>query len=107
MNNQKSRIIFLCGGVLTIVGALMQMFDHQFAPYVFSVGAAIIIYVQLIQYFDRPADDNRQQRLIRTSLYASLLLALAAYFMFVGSNSWVVAVLIYSLSSLIVTFRGK
>jgi hypothetical protein len=103
---KNSQIFFLLGGTLTILGAFAHMFNVIYAPYVFSLGAAAIIYLQLMQALHSKDMSQRMQRLIRMGFFSSLLLGLAAYLMFVHSNSWVVAVLIYALTSIFYTFRG-
>ena len=101
------QILFIGGGTLTIIGAVAQLFKANYAPYVFAIGAAILIFIQVKITMDSWNVVMRQQRLARIGLFSSLLLALAAYFMFSGSNLWVVAVLIYALSSLFLSFRGN
>jgi hypothetical protein len=107
MQKQHIQILFIIGGTLTIIGALAELFNVIYAPYLFSLGAAILIVIQAMNAFDKNKVDYREQRLARSGLFTSLLLVLAAYLMFTHSNSWVVAVLIYALSSLFYSFRGK
>jgi len=104
---KQSQLLFLFGGTLTILGAFAHLFNIVYAPYVFSVGSAIIIYLQLMQALQSKAMSQRMQRLIRMGFLSSLLLGLAAYLMFVHSNSWVVAVLIYGVTTLFYSFRGE
>lgn len=107
MSKQNLQIIFIAGGTLTIVGAVAQLFNVKISPYIFSTGALLLIVLQLLTALDSKNNDKRLQRLTRVNFITSLFLALAAYFMFTSSNSWVVAVLIYALSSLIMSFRAK
>jgi hypothetical protein len=105
--NKQSQILFLFGGTITILGAFAQLFDIVYAPYIFSVGAAIVIYWQFMQALRSKDVSKRMQRLVRMGFLSSLMLALAAYLMFVHSNSWVVAVLIYALTTIFYSFRGE
>lgn len=107
MSKQNLQIIFIVGGTITIIGAVAQLFNVLAAPYVFSVGALIVIVLQFIAALKNKNTDPRLQRLTRVNFITSLFLALAAYFMFTSANSWVVAVLIYAISSLIMSFRTK
>lgn len=107
MTKQTSQILFIAGGTFIIIGAAAQLFDALSAPYIFSVGSAALIYFQFMQAWETRNADMRQQRLGRIGFIASLLLALAAYYMFTQSNLWVVAVLIYALSSFSLSFRGE
>ena len=100
-------MIFTVGSTLTILGCIIRLFNITYAPYVFATGAAFLIYLQMKYLVDNRKSETRQKRLSRNGLLSSLLLGLAAYFMFTGSNSWVVAVLVYALSSLFLSFRGS
>ena len=102
-----NKIILITGGGLAVVGAVLKLIDKIYAPYVFSIGAACLIFIQLMHTLENKDAEVRQKRLYRNGLFASLMLAVAAYFMFNNSNSWVVAVLIYSLSTLFLSFRGN
>lgn len=102
-----SQIFFLIAGTFTILGAFAKLFDMKFAPYVFSLGAGFLIFLHGKETFDKGKVDKRNQRLARIGLFTSLMLGIAAYFMFTGSNSWVVFVLIYALSSFFQSFRGN
>jgi len=101
------KIFLITGGGLAVVGAVLELIDIVYAPYLFSIGAAILIFIQLKNTLENKDAEVRQKRLYRNGLFASLMLAVAAYFMFNNSNSWVVAVLIYSLSTLFLSFRGN
>ena len=104
---QPSQILFITAGTIIILGAFAKLFDITYAPYVFSVGAVLLIFIHGKNAFDRKIIDKRQQRLARIGFLTSLMLGLAAYLMFTNSNSWVVLVLIYALSSFAQSFRGK
>jgi Ca2+/Na+ antiporter len=102
-----NKVLLISGGGLTVFGCFAKLFDLSYAPYIFSVGAAFLIYIQLMYTIDNKNADSRQKRLTRNGLFSSLFLVIAAYFMFKDSNSWVVAVLIYALSTLFISFRGN
>lgn len=104
---QPSQILFFSGGILTIIGSVAQLFDFKSAPWIFSVGSAISIYTQLMNYLVQKDKDLRLQRIARIGFTSSLLLGLGAYFMFTDSNLWVIAVLIYALTSLYLSFRSE
>lgn len=104
---QPSKILFIGGGTFTIIGAAAQVFEIPKAPYVFTFGVILLLYFQFLHAWNTRNADMRQQRLGRIGFLSSLLLVLAAYFMFTHSNLWVVAVLIYALSSFSLSFRGE
>ena len=87
MQKQNPQVLFIIGGTLTILGAIAHLLEIPYSPYLFSVGAAILIYIQGINVADNWKAEKRKQRLARIGLISSLLLALAAYFMFVDSNT--------------------
>lgn len=104
---QFSHIVYVGGGTCSVVGSVAHLFDVPVAPYIFSVGAALLIFFQTRFAMSNRDASMRVQRLSRIGLMASLLLAVAAYLMFTASNLWVVAVLIYALITLFLSFRGE
>ena len=106
MTKRTYNYIFALSAMLTFAGAIAALLDNAYGKYIFSAGALGIIILQAIQAL---ADNltHRMPRLHRIGFMASLTLALGAYFMFTGSNSWVVAVLIYALVSLFVSYRSE
>ncbi|HLP04042.1 MAG TPA: hypothetical protein VK152_01310 [Paludibacter sp.] len=106
MTKEISRYLAASAGVLTVTGAVLQLFDIFPAPFIFSVGALLFIFLQFNHVLDNKDADTRQQRLSRNGLFVTLLLGVAAYFMFTHSNLWVLAVLIYALSTFFLSFRG-
>lgn len=106
-DTHPSQILFITAGTLIILGAFAKLFNIIYAPYIFSIGSGLLIFIQGKNAFESSKAESRQQRLARIGFLTSLLLGLAAYFMFTGSNSWVVMVLIYALSSLFLSFRGN
>jgi len=105
--NQSSRILFVIAGTITILGAFARLFDMKSAPYIFTVGAVLLIFIQGKNAYDNRSEDKNQQRLSRLGFLTTLMLGVACYFMFTGSNSWVIMVLIYALSSFYQSFRGN
>ena len=103
---QQSQILFIIAGTITILGAFARLFDIKYAPYIFSVGAVLLIFIQGKNAYETKTEDKSQQRLARLGFLTSLMLGVACYFMFTGSNSGVVMVLIYALSSFYQSFRG-
>ena len=103
---QLSQILFIFAGTLTILGSFARLFDLKFAPYIFTVGAVLIIFIQGENAWNNNTAEKSQQRFARLGFITSLMLGVAAYFMVTGSNSWVVMVLMYALSSFYQSFRG-
>lgn len=107
MQKQLSQTLYLIGGSLAVFGAIAQLLEKTFAPYFFSAGAIIFIGLQVYYVIEAKSKSNREQRLARMGLFSTLLLGLSAYFMFIHSNSWVVALLIYALTTLFFSFRTE
>ena len=107
MTKQTSQILFFTGGILTILGSAAQLFDFKSAPWIFSVGAILMIYLQFVNVMNKKDSVLIQKRIARFGFISSLLLGLSSYFMFSGSNLWVISVLIYALSSLYFSFRSE
>lgn len=98
--------LFASAAFFAVAGSVLELLKVSAGKYAFSLGALIIIALQLMQALEK-SDDLRKHRIKRMSFTSSLLLGLASYFMFVGSNAWVVAVLIYALTTLFLSFRSE
>lgn len=107
MLTKYSRFFIITGGISTLFGAVSELLSFSFAHYLFAFGAMLLILNQLAVVVEDRDKDFRNKRLARLSLLANLFLGLAAYLMFTGSNSWVVAVMMYALISMFLSFRGK
>ena len=101
------QIIFILAGIFTIAGAILQIADFKYAPYVFSVGVALLIYSHAKNILAATSDNFRTKRLSRIGFISALLLLIACYFMFTGSNAWVIFLLIYAVVTLALSFRSE
>lgn len=106
LEKTKSNLLIFSGTIAT-VGAVAQVLSIKAAPYIFSVGAFGLILLAFMTMKQTVTDDFRIKRLYRINFFTSLLLALAAYLMFIASSLWVLAVLIYALNALFLSFRIK
>lgn len=97
----------LIAGVAVVAGSVLKLMDQVAAPWVFSIGALLIVYNQLVFALMNKDAQMVQQRLSRIAFMASLLLAVAGYSMFHNSSLWVPALLIYALITIYVSFRLK
>lgn len=107
MTNKSSQTLLIAGGLLTVVGAVGQFLAKAWSPYVFGIGAITIIVLQGLHISNIWNGDQRQRRLSKIAFMSSLLLAAGTYFMFVGSNSWVVALLSYSTTTIFLSYRAS
>ncbi len=100
-------IIFTIAGTLTIAGAIAQIAEFKYTPYIFASGSILLIYSHLKVIFSRKEDNFRLKRLSRIGFISSLMLIIANYFMFTGSNAWVVFLLIYAITIFFLSFRSE
>ncbi len=107
MTIKSSQPLLVSGGLLTVVGAVGQFLTQSWSPYIFGGGATIVIVLQGLQISSNTGSDNRQVRLAKIAFLSSLLLAASTYFMVIGSNSWVVALLAYSTTTIFLSFRSR
>ena len=101
------QIIFSFGGIFTLVGAVTQFTHFEYAPYIFAVGAALLIYCHIKNILATSEDNFRTKRLSRIGFISALMLLVACYFMFIGSNAWVVFLLIYAVVTFALSFRSE
>lgn len=107
MNNKILNVLFPIGGITIILATFLKINDNEFAKYFFSVGALLLITYHVIIALKNKNSESRIQRSTRMGFINSLFLAVGAYFMFTNANSWILAVLIYALATLFLSFRTK
>lgn len=96
-------IIFFIGYICIVTGAVVQLFELSFAPYVFSIGVALVIIFRFLTTV--PSSDVRTKRLNRMLAISAVLLLISAYFMFTNSNLWALTIVIAMVFDLVVSFR--
>jgi hypothetical protein len=102
---KKLQALPILGAFIVIAGSLGHFMKWSPSKYIFGLGSLMIILYQLLEVMSYDKDDFRIKRILRMNLTMSLLLGLATYSMFDGTNLWIVALLIYALVSLFLTFR--
>jgi len=100
-------ILFPLGATLLFAASLFKLNDQPYIEYVFAAGALFLIVYHAILAYNLKKEDKTLQRLYRIGFISSLFLAIATYSVFTGSNSWIVMVLIYALTTLYLSFRLK
>lgn len=107
MNDKAINNLFPTGAIFVLLSALLKLGNIAYVEYVFALGALLLIcYHGMIAYKNSIAE-LRIQRLHRMGFIASLFLGGATYFMFSGSNSWIVMVLIYAVNTFYLSYRAK
>lgn len=99
--------LFPAGAVFVFIASVLKYFEIQYVEYLFGLGALLVICYHGLQAYNQKDGDRNLQRLYRMALFSSLFLAVATYFMFTASNSWIVMVLIYAVTTLYLSFRIK
>lgn len=107
MNNKILNILFPIGGITIILASFLKINNNEFAKYAYSVGALLLITYHASIALKNKNSESRLQRSTRMGFINSLFLAVGAYFMFTDANSWILAVLIYALATLFLSFRMK
>jgi hypothetical protein len=107
MNNKILNILFPIGGITIILASFLKINDNELAKYVYSIGTLLLITYHATIAYKSKDSESRIQRSTRMSFVNSLFLAVGAYFMITNANSWILAVLIYALATLFLTFRTK
>jgi len=99
--------LFPVGASFLFAASLFKLNDQKYIEFVFALGAILLISYHAILAYNFKKEDKTLQRLYRMGFISSLFLAIGAYFMFTNSNSWIVMVLIYALTTLYISFRIK
>ncbi len=95
--------------LLLLAGAVGRIVDqhYAFAPYVFGVGAFLMVVLAISDMWSHRSAAFRETRLFRINLLASLALVIGAYLMYRNSNSWVICLMVYALVTLFLSYRFK
>lgn len=97
--------ILISSNTLLLIGAILSIFNISFAVYIFAIGAIAGIVPPLQVIGADKQENKRNSRLFRIHLMVSLMPILGTYFMYNDSNSWVIALLIYALTTLFLSTR--
>jgi len=100
-------LLFPVGASILFAAALFGFKDLNYTEYLFALGALLLIAYHAIQAYNFKEEDKVKQRVYRLGFISSLFLAIAAYFRFTDSNSWIVMVLIYAVTTFYLSFRMK
>jgi hypothetical protein len=97
MNRQTRTSLFVLSSAFVLTGAIAYAGYWIYAPYLFSAGSAGIT----VCYMTVPYESHfRLRRLNRMNVFAGILMIIAAVFMFMLRNEWVVFLLIAALLQL-------
>jgi drug/metabolite transporter (DMT)-like permease len=97
-------MIQMVGAVLLLVGAMLQITRWELSPVVYTVGAILFAYVQVMSRYE--GKNLIIRRLRRQQILAAVLLVFAGVLMFVTRhNEWVLCLTIAAILELYTAFR--
>ena len=117
--NKTENAVFVIGAVLMVVGSGANIFAQTWAPYIFAIGVAGFVAMQLRQRYE--GSDVTLRRLRRMVIISDLLLVVSAVLMLANidnmlgldaltyinyvHNNWVVTLLIAAMLQLYTSHR--
>ncbi len=97
-------ILFIVGSLLVLLGAASYITRWSLSPYLYSLGALLVAFVQFIT--PSSCQTLVVKRLRRQQLLAALLLLLTGAFMFLTrGNEWIVSLTIAAIIELYTAIR--
>lgn len=109
--NSLQLFIYRLGGVLIIIGAVLNPLESVAAPYLYSAGALMFASMQMLARYE--GDSVVIRRLRRQQVLGALLLVVSGAMMFghqyhmtyMRHNEWMVVMLIAAVFELYAAFR--
>ena len=94
----------MTGAGLLLVGAMLQIARWELAPVLYTIGAVLFAYVQVMSRYE--GKNLIVRRLRRQQILAAVLLVFAGVLMFVTRhNEWVLCLTIAAILELYTAFR--
>ena len=103
--NKTYSLIQMAGAVLLLAGAMLQITRWELSPYIYTLGAALFAYVQVVM--GRYDGKNLIiRRLRRQQIIGAMLLVFAGVLMFTSKrNEWIVCLTIAAVLQLYTAYR--
>lgn len=97
-------IIQMTGAVLLLVGAMLQITRWELSPVIYTIGAVLFAYVQVMDGYQ--GQNLIIRRLRRQQILGAVLLVFTGVLMFVMKrNEWIVCLTIAAILELYTAFR--
>ena len=97
-------IIQMVGAVLLLVGAMLQITRWELSPILYTIGAVMFAYVQVMSRYE--GKNLIIRRLRRQQILGAVLLVFAGVLMFVTKhNEWVLCLTVAAILELYTAFR--
>lgn len=94
----------MIGAVLLLIGAMLQITRWELAPVLYTIGAVLFAYVQVMSRYE--GKNLIIRRLRRQQILAAVLLVFTGVLMFVTRhNEWVLCLTIAAILELYTAFR--
>ena len=103
--NKTYSYIQMIGALLVLAGAMLQITRWELSPYIYTVGAVLFAYVQVMM--GRYEGKNLIiRRLRRQQIIGAILLVFAGVLMFTSKrNEWIVCLTIAAVLQLYTAYR--
>lgn len=98
INPKVKNVILQLSAILIVLSAIIHSFDTTVAKYGLIVGAAGFIFSTFTTPY--PGKSLRGKRMFNIQVFAALLMAVAAFLMYIDYNGWVVVLFIAALQTL-------
>ncbi len=107
MSKKHLDLIQIIGSALVLLGVVLKFNQFVNAKYIFSAGVFVLFVLQILYAQKTKKASVRYKRIMSLMFIATVFLGVGAYFMFVGNDNWIVAVILYAFITLFLSFRGK
>ena len=98
------QIVHGVGAVLLLVGAMLQITRWELSPILYTIGAVMFAYVQIMSRYE--GKNLIVRRLRRQQILGAVLLVFAGVLMFVTKhNEWVLCLTVAAILELYTAFR--
>ena len=102
--NKAYQLIHVVGAVLLLVGAMLQITRWELSPYLYTIGAVLFAYVQVMSRYE--GKNLIIRRLRRQQILGAVLLVFAGVLMFVTRhNEWVLCLSAAAVIQLYTAYR--
>ena len=102
--NKAYQLSQVVGAVLLLVGAMLQITRWELSPYLYTIGAVLFAYVQVMSRYE--GKNLIIRRLRRQQILGAVLLVFAGVLMFVTKhNEWVLSLTIAAILELYTAYR--
>lgn len=96
--------IQVSGAILLLVGAMLQITRWEFSPYIYTLGAILFAYVQVMDGYE--GKNLIIRRLRRQQILGAVILVFAGVLMFLTRhNEWILCLTIAAVLELYTAFR--